>query len=277
MIYFICVNRNYLRHLRSITNLGTFLVYLAVKLQAMKRLLISLFTITILFTSCSTTQQILNDVLGAPTATRDPNNQEVGMGLKAALEKGAVLGANNVGKVDGFFKNGAIKILFPPEAKKVESALRNLGLGQMCDRVILSVNRAAEDAAPEAKQIFVGAIKQLTIPDAMNILFGADDAATRFLQRTTTTSLKSKFRPKIDQSLNKVNATKYWGDVITRYNKIPFVQKVNTDLGDFVTEKAISGLFLMVEKEEKKIRENPLERTTAILKQIFGYYDSKKG
>ncbi len=243
----------------------------------MEKLVIHFIAFSIMLSSCSSTQQILNDLLGAPTASKDPTNQEIGLGLKDALEKGAVMGANQVGKVDGYFKNAAIKILFPPEAKKVETKLRQLGVGQLCDRVILSINQAAEAAAPEAKLIFVNAIKQLTIADAVNILFGNDDAATRFLERTTTASLEQKFNPIINRSLNQVNATKYWSDVMSRYNKIPFVQPVNADLRKFVTGKAIDGLFLMIEKEEKKIRENPAERTTAILKQIFGYYDAKKG
>ena len=242
----------------------------------MKKMIVTLIVFSMTVSSCSTTQQILNEVLSAPTASKEPNNQEIGMGLKSALEKGAVMGANQVGKLDGYFKNAAIKILFPPEAKNVESKLRQLGAGQLCDRVILSINRAAEAAAPEAKLIFVNAIKQLTIVDAVNLLFGNDDAATRYLERTTTTSLEGKFNPIIKKNLDKVNATKYWGDVMTRYNKIPFVQPVNANLTKFVTSKAIDGLFLMIEKEEKKIRDNPVERTTAILKQIFGYYDSKK-
>jgi len=225
--------------------------------------------------SCSSTEQILKDVLETGSSTK-PTESEVASGLKEALTKGITTGAQMVSQKDGYFKNPAIKILFPPEAKKVENTLRDIGAGALCDKVIRSLNRAAEDAAKEAKLIFVSAIRQMTINDAMDILFGADDAATQYLRRTTSAQLQRKFQPVIQQSLDKVQATKYWNDAFTRYNKIPLVQKINPDLDEYVTLEAIDGLFHMVAKEERKIRENPLERTTALLKKVFGYYDSKQ-
>ena len=151
-----------------------------------------------------------------------------------------------------------------------EKKLRAIGLGSEVDNAIESLNRAAEDAASEALPIFLDAIKQLTITDAINIVTGEEDAATQFLQRTTSVDLTESFQPIIPETLPHVNATKYWKDIITSHNKLPFVKKINPDLEEYVTEKAIEGLFIMVAKEELQIRENPEARTTAILKKVFG-------
>jgi hypothetical protein len=175
-----------------------------------------------------------------------------------------------VSQVDGYFKNPQIKIPFPPDVKKVEDRLRQIGLGKEVDKFILTLNRGAEDAAKEAKPIFISAIRQMTIQDAWGILRGNDDAATQYLIRTTSAQLKEKFKPVIQNSLQKVNATKYYNDIVTRYNSIPMVQKVNPDLDDYATDKAIEGLFLMIAKEEKNIRADPAARTTELLKRVFG-------
>lgn len=242
-------------------------------LKVMHKQIISIFAL-FLVTSCSSTSDILqtaSDLLSGNSGK--PTQSEVSGGLKQALQIGIDHGADQVSRPDGFFKNLAIKILFPPEAKKVETALRNIGLGSICDNVIKSFNRAAEKAAKEAKPIFVNAIKQLTFKDVMDILFGADNAATQYLKRTTSPQLKLKFKPVISNSMDKVNATKYWGEVTSRYNNIPFVQPVETDISAYVTDKALDGLFHVIEKEEKKIRKDPLQRTTALLKKVFGYAD----
>lgn len=191
-------------------------------------------------------------------------------GIREALIKGAETGVAIVSKQDGYFANPQIKIPFPPEAKTVETKLRGLGLGSQVDEVVLSLNRAAEDAAKEAVPIFVAAIKGMTVNDALQIVKGADDAATRYLQRTTSPELKAKFRPVIQASLDRVNATRLWSDVINTYNQIPFVSKLNPDLADYVTDRAIEGLFVMVAREEKQIRKDPVARTTDILKKVFG-------
>jgi hypothetical protein len=191
-------------------------------------------------------------------------------GIREALIKGAETGVAIVSKQDGYFANPQIKIPFPPEAKTIETKLKGLGLGSQVDEVVLSLNRAAEDAAKDAAPIFVAAIKGMTVNDALQIVKGADDAATRYLERTTSPELKSKFRPVIQASLDKVNATRLWSDVITTYNQIPFVTKMNPDLAGYVTDKAIEGLFIMVAKEEKQIRKDPVARTTEILKKVFG-------
>ncbi len=198
-----------------------------------------------------------------------PTSAEVTNGLKEALTQGATKGAKLVSQLDGYFKNPEIKIPFPPDVKMVENKLRSLGLGSQVDEFVISLNRAAEDAAKEATPIFVSSIKQMTIADAMGILKGEPDAATQYLKKTTTVQLKEKFKPVVQNSLNKVNATKYYSDLIGNYNRIPFVQKVNPDLNAYATDMAIQGLFVMIAKEEKSIRKDPLARTTDLLKKVF--------
>lgn len=199
------------------------------------------------------------------------SNKEVANGLKEALTKGISKGADLVSVTDGYFKNLEIKIPFPPEVRKVESKLRQLGMGKTVDNFVLSLNRAAEEAAKESKPIFINAIKQLTIDDALSLLKGTPDAATQFLKRTTTASLKEKFSPIVQAALDKTSATKYYKDIISTYNKIPLITKVNPDLNAYATDKAIEGLFVMIAREEKNIRENPVARTTDLLKKVFGF------
>jgi hypothetical protein len=168
-------------------------------------------------------------------------------------------------------------ISFQPEAQKVEKTLRGLGLNSLADNVILSINRAAEDAAKEAKPIFISAIKQMTIADATNILLGGNkDAATQYFKRVTTAQLMEKFRPVITNSLGKVGATRYWSDAAMAYNKIPLVKPVNTDLSSYVAQKAIDGMFIQVAQEELKIRDNINARSTTLLQKVFGYADTKR-
>ena len=198
------------------------------------------------------------------------SEQEAGEGIKEALINGITKGVAEVSQLDGYFGNPKIKIPIPPDAQKVETQLRNMGLGSEVDKAILSINRAAEDAAIEAKPIFVAAIRSLTFEDAINIVTGEQNAATKYLERTTTNPLTEKFEPIIAASLEKVNATKYWEDVIGTYNKIPLVQDLNPDLTSYVTQKALEGLFHMIAKEELAIRQDPVARTSAILKKVFG-------
>lgn len=211
---------------------------------------------------------------GATSGT--PTSLEIGNALKQALEIGTSAGADRLSAKDGFFGNMAIKILFPTEAQKVEKTLRSVGLNSLADNVILSLNRAAEDAAKEAKPIFVNAIKQMTITDATNILLGNKDAATSYFKRVTTAQLMEKFSPVISNSLSKVGATKYWTDAATAYNKVPLVKPVNTNLTQYVAEKAIEGMFVQVAQEELKIRDNIGARSSSLLQKVFGYADTKK-
>jgi hypothetical protein len=228
--------------------------------------------VSIVLASCTAAQlnQTIGDVNKTLGGSQPLTTTEVAEGLKEALIKGISNGSDIVSQLDGYFKNPEIKIPFPPEVKKVEDKLRQIGLGNEVDKFVMTLNRGAEDAAKEAKPIFITAIRSMTIQDAWAILKGDKDAATQYLKRTTSAQLKEKFKPVIQNSLNKVNATRYYGDIVTRYNQIPFVQKVNPDLDDYATDKAIDGLFLMIAKEEKNIRDNPIARTTELLKKVFG-------
>jgi hypothetical protein len=191
-------------------------------------------------------------------------------GIKEALVKGATESVRLVSNLDGYWGNPEIKIPFPPEAKEVENKLRAIGLGQKVDEFNLSMNRAAEKAGSEAKAIFIAAIKGMTVTDAINIVRGQNNAATLYLQTTTTPELKNKFQPVIKTSLDNTNVTKYWNDLITAYNRIPFIRKMNPNLPEYVTDKAINGVFIMLAKEELKIRKDPVARTTELLKKVFG-------
>jgi len=222
--------------------------------------------------ACTTAQinQAISDANKAVNGEKPLTTAEVGEGLKEALINGISKGSDLVSQMDGYFKNPEIKIPLPPDVKKVEDRLRQIGFGGEVDKFVMTLNRGAEDAAKEAKPIFIAAIKQMTIDDAWAILKGEPDAATQYLKRTTSTQLKEKFKPVIQTSLDKVNATKYYGDIITKYNSIPLVQKVNPDLNDYATELAMQGLFAMIAREEKNIRQDPAARTTELLKRVFG-------
>ena len=222
--------------------------------------------------ACTSAQinQAISDANKAVNGEKPLTTAEVGAGLKEALINGISKGSDLVSQIDGYFGNPEIKIPFPPDVKKVEDRLRQIGMGGEVDKFVMTLNRGAEDAAKEAKPIFIAAIKQMTIDDAWAILRGEPDAATQFLKRTTSAQLKEKFKPVIQTSLDKVNATKYYSDIINKYNSIPFVQKVNPDLNDYATDLAMQGLFTMIAKEEKNIRQDPVARTTELLKRVFG-------
>ena len=198
------------------------------------------------------------------------SKDDVAAGLKQALNSGVKKGTDRLSAVDGYYGNAAVKVLMPPEAQKVEQRLRDLGMGKQVDDAILSMNRAAEDAAKTAAPIFLKAITSMSIEDAFAILKGSDTAATGYLRNNTTPQVTTAFRPVINQSLAKVDATKYWETVFSTYNRLPFVKKVNTDLVAYVTEKAMYGIFLQIANEELLIRKDPLARTTDLLKKVFG-------
>ncbi len=191
-------------------------------------------------------------------------------GLKEALELGTGNAVNLTGKLDGFFKNAAIKILMPKQLRTVEKTLRTLGQSALVDEFVLSMNRAAEKAAPEARKLFVGALKEMTFDDGRKILFGNDTAATEYFKGKTTVKLVTAFRPIVSQAMNDVGATRQYKDLIGRLQQIPFVKTQALDIDEYVVGKALDGLFFMVGEEEKKIRKDPLARVSSILKDVFG-------
>ena len=195
---------------------------------------------------------------------------DIANGLKEALQKGAQTGAAKLSSPGGFLENAALKIIMPPEAQKIESTLRKLGFNQLMDDMIVSMNRAAEDACKTAVPIFTTAIKEMTIDDGINILRGSDTSATSYLRTKTNTALAQSFSPIIKSSLDKVNATQYWEKIITTYNKIPLIgKKMNPDLVGYVTDKSLSGIYTEIASQEKDIRANPAARTSALLQKVF--------
>lgn len=214
-------------------------------------------------------KQQADNVLAGGALSQD----EAGAGLKEALNIGIGEAVTFLSAEDGYLKS-PYKILLPPEVEKVTSKLKAVpGFGNVEEQLIEKMNRAAELAAIKAKPIFVNAIKQLTFQDALNLLMGEPDAATRFLQRTTSDPLFAEFQPIIQQSLDEVNAREYWRSAVTAYNKLPLVQKTNPELDEYVTLKALDGLFGLVEKKERDIRENPALRTSELLKKVFARQD----
>ena len=191
-------------------------------------------------------------------------------GLKEALELGTGNAVNLTGRIDGFFKNAAIKILMPKQLSTVAKTLRTLGQTALVDEFVLSMNRAAEKAAPEARKLFVGALKEMSFDDARKILFGAETAATEYFKGKTTLKLTSAFRPLVSKAMDEVGATRQYKDLIGRLQQVPFVKTQSLDIDDYVVGRALDGLFFMVGEEEKKIRKDPLARVSSILKDVFG-------
>lgn len=233
-----------------------------------------IFSILLLVALASSTHaQQLKSLLKKAKETVEANGgqlgaQDIAAGLKEALAIGAEKGATALSKENGFLDNPLLKIILPAEAQKVERVLRGAGLGKMVDDAIAGMNRGAEEACKEAAPIFINAIKQMDVNDAIGILKGADTAATGFLRSKTTAPLGEAFRPVINRSLEKTGATKYWSTMINTYNKFS-LQKINPDLSGYVTEKALQGIFTQIAVEEKNIRKDPLARTSDLLKKVF--------
>ncbi|WP_289644450.1 DUF4197 domain-containing protein [Maribacter aestuarii] len=226
--------------------------------------------LTILFlSSCNELQQVVNQL---PQGTV-LSNEEIANGLKAALDKGVDQQVSKLAQTDGFFKNELVKILLPEELRKVDKTLRDIGLDNLADEGLRVLNRAAEDAVGEATPIFINAIKEITFTDAKSILLGDDKAATTYLINRTETELYNKFNPVIKSSFEKVGADKIWNSLINRYNAIPLTNDVNPDLTDYVTTKALDGVYTMIALEEKEIRTKVSSRTTDILRRVFAMQD----
>ncbi len=196
---------------------------------------------------------------------------EAGQGIKEALTQGVTNAVLNLNKTDGFFGSEIYKVLLPPDAKKIETKLRAVGMGAQVDKAVLAINRGAEDAVAFAKPIFIDAIKEITISDALKLVSGGKDAATQYFKQKTSQKLIAAFTPSVQSSLEKVDATKYYGDIVTTYNKFPTTfKKVDPDLTSFVVGKTVDALFDQVAKEEANIRANPMGQASDLLKKVFG-------
>jgi len=230
------------------------------------------FTLSVFaFVACAEMQPILNQLPQQGILS----NADIANGLKEALNNGIDKQVSKLTQTDGFFRNELVKIMMPEELQAVDRGLRNIGMSSLADEGIKMLNRAAEDAVKGATPIFVDAVKQLTFDDARGILMGDQNAATQYLQRTTTNALYAKFNPVIKNSFNKVGADQVWNNIITRYNQIPLVQKVNPDLTDYTTRKAMDGVFTMIAVEEQNIRTNLSSRSSDVLKRVFEMQDKK--
>ena len=230
--------------------------------------LFTLISITLVLSSCNILNQVANTVGTSPTGI---SNAEAGSGIKEALAQGLAKSVLQLNTTDGFFKDALYKVLLPPDAKKIENTLRTIGFNSLVDKAILQINRGAEDAAGYAKPIFEDAIKSMTLTDAIGLIKNGDTSATHFFRVKTTDKLIAAFAPVIKNSLDKADATKYYGDLITKYNSLPLVaKKLNPDLTNYVTLKATDALFNLIAKEEINIRTNFAARTTDLLKKVFG-------
>ena len=248
----------------------------------MKKVLAIGLSFVFFLAGCETIKEAENSVNNVVNGGNNNNsstgltNDEVIAGLKSALEEGIKKGVNITSKVDGFNKNMEIRLPWPPDAKDARQKLIDLGMKSQVEKFEETLNRSAEEAAKGATDIFIKAITSMTISDAMGILKGEDNAATEYLKKTTTSALKEKFKPVVKDAINKVQLTKYWKPLMEAYNKTTMLSgkpKINPDLEEYVTDLAISGLFKMVAKEEKKIRKDPIARVNDILKKVFGSLD----
>ena len=227
---------------------------------------------SIMLTGCAELQQVASQI---PQAGGILSTADIAAGLREALDKGIDTQVTKLTQTDGFYKNQLVKILLPAELQKVDKTLRDIGLGSLADEGLKMMNRAAEDAVKESTPIFISAVKEITFTDARNILMGNDEAATSYLKTKTTSQLYTKFNPVIKSSFSKVGADKVWKNIITKYNQVPLVTKVNPDLTDYVTNKALEGVYKMIAVEEKDIRNNVNARTSALLKKVFAAQDKK--
>ena len=231
-----------------------------------------LLSTTLFFLSCAELQQVASQY---PLPGSGLSQTEIASGLKEALDNGISKQVSKLTLKDGFFKNEMVKILLPAELQKVDKTLRDVGLSSLADEGLKVLNRAAEDAVKEATPIFVDAVRNMTFNDAKNILLGNDTSATTYLQNSTSSALYAKFNPVVKNSLGKVGADKVWANIINKYNALPLTQNVNPDLNDYVTNKAMEGVFKMVAVEEKDIRNNLAARTSDLLKRVFALQDKK--
>jgi hypothetical protein len=237
----------------------------------MKYLLITAISISCLTLSCDTLSEVGKELGNqAVEAYSQPSSLEINNGLKEAVTRGTDNAVSLLNKSGGYQDNPLVKIPFPKEVDEVAEKLKQLGMTKLVSDFEQSMNKAAENAAAKAKPIFVNAITSMSFADAKAILTGGNGAATNYFKSKTSQRLKAAFKPEINKALNAVNATKYWTDITTAYNRIPMLADVEADLSTYVTGKAMEGLFLMIEQEENKIRQDPAERVTELLKKVFG-------
>ncbi|MGJ8684096.1 MAG: DUF4197 domain-containing protein [Nonlabens sp.] len=235
----------------------------------MKKQFLILFT-AIAFIGCGSLGEIVNSI---PQGGGVLSQADIGMGLRQALDQGIDKEVSKLMATDGFYRNELVKILLPEELQKVDDGLRKIGLSSVADEGLKLLNRAAEDATKEALPIFVDAVKGISFNDAKQILLGDQRAATSYLENSTQQALYAKFSPIINNKLGEVGATELWSGAINKYNSIPLTRNVNPDLTDYVTQKALEGVFKMIAQEEIEIRSKVSSRGTDLLQRVFALQD----
>ncbi|WP_397300557.1 MULTISPECIES: DUF4197 domain-containing protein [Nonlabens] len=236
----------------------------------MKKIII-LLTIAISFNSCGSLNEIVNSI---PSGSGGVLSQaDIGNGLRQALDQGIDKEVSKLMATDGFYRNELVKILLPEELQKVDDGLRKIGLSSVADEGLKLLNRAAEDATKEALPIFVDAVKGISFNDAKQILLGDQRAATSYLENATQQALYAKFSPIISNKLGEVGATELWSGAINKYNSLPLTSDVNPDLTDYVTQKALEGVYKMIAQEEIEIRSKVSSRGTDLLQRVFALQD----
>jgi hypothetical protein len=241
-------------------------------MKQMKSLKISMYVCLALSFGCTGTQDILGKIPGAQkdSAKGGLTNETVIRGLKEALTIGTEKATQLAGRPNGFYQNPRIYIPWPAEAQEMKDRLIKMGFSDKVDQFEKSLNQAAEDAATSAVPIFTAAIADMSIADGFAILKGNDTSATHYLRRSTYTQLHDKFLPYVKASIEKVSVTRYWSPLVSAYNVVPGVRKQNPDLDEYVTDKAIGGLMLLIADEERRIRKDPVARVTDLLRKVFG-------
>jgi hypothetical protein len=197
-------------------------------------------------------------------------NKEAVAGLKAALEKGSQAAVGALGRTDGFLRNPRVRIPLPESMERAEKLMRRMGMAKYADELIVTMNRAAEAAVPEAKQLLVDSVKKMTVQDAKGILTGGDTAGTAYFRRTTSKQLHDRFLPIVKKATAKVGVAQKYSEYAEKGASLGVVKKEDADLDEYVTQKALDGLYLMVAEEEKKIRKDPVGTGTAIIRKVFG-------
>jgi hypothetical protein len=236
----------------------------------MRMLLKALALLFCTLPGCAELDQSLHS-LGLPTATNAVLDEHtIAAGLKEALRVGTANAVRLTGTPDGYFRNHAIKILMPEQLRSFEKGLRTFGFGPQVDDFVVSMNRAAERAAPQAKQIFLGAINEMTFADAKRILDGSQTAATDYFKSKTTGTLIVAFRPQVEKAMNEVGVARQYKELVGHFKAIPFSKTDFIDIDQYVVSKSLDGLFVMLAEQERDIRTNPAARVTSLLKKVFG-------
>ncbi len=239
----------------------------------MKKILgvmLAAFIIAVPFVYAGTFDSLLKGIGSSSSPQSGLDDSTIISGLKEALSTGTKSAVTNVSQLNGYFGNEAIKILMPEKLQNVANVLKKVGFQKQVDEFVLSMNRAAEKAAPKAADYFVNAIKEMSVSDARGILNGGDTAATEYFKKKTSSQLYDAFKPIVAESMNEVGTTRAYKEMMGKYDSVPFVQKESLDLDHYVTNKSLDGLFYMVGQEEKKIRTDPAARATDLLKKVFG-------